>query len=695
MAAPGGQGRTYPVPIILAPTAPTAPAGSVVQDGRTSHSIMPHTCHTCSKRKVKCDKMVPSCSRCRKGGTKCLYQATQPRSRKRKVSEDVLERLVHYERILQRNGLLDMDTLADAEVVQLLPVSSTNSRPPKAGKLLTGRGTSRYVDSHIWYNLPADEIQHMSDDEEEDEASQVSLSDPLTGALLGMQQNLLRYHPSHAHAMVLWKTHITNVEPICKVLHIQSISNMVESVSQCPEKASKTEEALLFAIYHVAVFSMAEDDCTNQFKKERSTLMQHYHFAARQALVNASFLKTTQLSILQALFLFLLSTRCSYDPHTYWTLTGTAARIGQRIGLHRDGERLGLPPFEVEMRRRLFYQVFPLDSRAGQSAGTDFVSLPDTWDTRPPLNIDDDQIWPGMTETPIERNGATEMIFCLSRAYFGKALSRAGNPIKGGAIWNFLDYREADTVIRAAENEVEEKFIRYCDIVNPLHFLTIGLARSGITAMRLKIRLPKIRDQTATDSERKEVFLLAQKTLDTDAAVHGHGGISKYQWYIKPFFLWGTRDSFIFTLTTLLKRSDLLSVGEVAIAWESIANLYKSHGELFDDTQALHVALRRLALRAWDSYPPNSSAPEPAYISTLRHLQENREKRHNRGYDKAAETTSIDTSLASDPTASVSGLYNSIDLATGINLDFDVDDWIFWDRLIEDHQTQVGLEQTT
>jgi hypothetical protein len=82
-----------------------------------------------------------------------------------------------------------------------------------------------------------------------------------------------------------------------------------------------------------------------------------------------------------------------------------------------------------------------------------------------PVNINDDQIWPGMTEKPVEQKGATDMIFCLSRAYVGKSLARSGKPIKGAAPWSFPDHHDAEKVISAAESEVEEKFIRYCDIV--------------------------------------------------------------------------------------------------------------------------------------------------------------------------------------------------------------------------------------
>lgn len=668
-----------------------APANGAPGSENASLPPMPQACQTCARRKVKCDKVAPACSRCRKGGFECFYQTTtsEPRSRKRKVSDEVLEKLARYERILQDNGLLDAEIQAP---IGRTPPKATRLVHPghrledsKTGKLLTVRGKSRYVDNHNWYTLPDDEIHNISDEDEEDEMipSSISMlriptSDPdlLTGTLLGGpgHQVLTQYHPTHANAMALLERYFNNVEPICKILHVPSTTQMVKLASQHPETASKTEQCLLFAIYHAAVFSMTEEECTNDLKQKRNAIMKQYHHAAKHALVNASFLKTTEFSVLQAFFLFLLSSRHSYDPHTYWILTGIASRIGQRIGLHKDGDKLGLPPFEVEMRRRLFCQVFPLDFRAGQSVGTDFMGLPVSWDTEPPLNVNDDQIWPGMTEPPIEQKGATEMIFCLSRAYLGKSLSRAGNPINGAAPWGFSDHHEAERLISAAENELEERFIRYCDVIDPLHFLTIGLARSGLTALRLRARLPRIRDPGATDDERKEAFHLAQKTLRIDAAVHAHSGISKFQWHIRPFFLWGTREAFIFILTILSKSGHLLTVQETETTWDSVAELYKNHDELFDGREILYVSLRRLTLKAWDSSRSDNVAAEPEFIWTLRHRQDKKETRHNEFQSKTAETPSMEADLA------------GFTMSTGF--EFDIDDWVSWDKIIQNHQSQ-------
>ncbi|KAJ5297585.1 hypothetical protein N7508_007834 [Penicillium antarcticum] len=122
---------------------------------------------------------------------------------------------------------------------------------------------------------------------------------------------------------------------------------------------------------------------------------------------------------------------CSSTIRTYWILTGIAASIGQRIGLHRDGEKLGLPPFDVEIRQRLCYQIVPLYGRASQFAGIGFLKKP--------------------------------VIFRLARAHIGKSLARSGQPINGTAPWNFADQHGAEKVLSTTESEIEEKFIRYCE----------------------------------------------------------------------------------------------------------------------------------------------------------------------------------------------------------------------------------------
>jgi hypothetical protein len=627
-----------------------------------------------------------------------------------------MERLARYERLLRQHGLLESDTPPSPAD----PVSLLWDEPESAGtgKVLASRGRSRYVSSKLWRDLGEHGEPDMEDDTEDGGEDgngeghqddnegknqddnddglldfESPLSDPLTGAFLGGPQlSLLRYHPSRLDAMALWETYAENVEPLCKMLHVPSTRRMIEKLSANPGLASGSEECLLFAIYHFAIFSVAEEECARRFGRSRQALRSQYHLALRQALVNTSFLKTTHLAVLQALVLLLLSSRDHYDPHTYWILTGVAIRIAQRIGVHRDGQRLGLSPFQVEMRRRLFFQLMPLEARASQMAGMGASMLPDSWDTQPPLNIDDEKIWPDTAELPQEQAGATDMIFCLSRVCVGKALTTGD----GSGSWTFRNPVAAEEVVNRAESTLEEKYIRYCDVINPLHFLAVCMARAGISTMRLRIRLRGAMGHDPTDADAMEAVQLALKVLDTDAAVCAHPGLSKYRWHLATFTIWGTWDACIVLLTTLARRGRLFSPAEADAAWRTVESLYCHHDELVKPGRALYVALGRLALHAWESTPPStadSDLPEPDFIHSLRvnRVAKGRRKGKKVG-DGASRGFGADLPPEADSEPAGSG---DFDTDPGNGFDFDAGDWTFWDRLIQDHGLEASNQQGT
>jgi len=63
------------------------------------------------------------------------------------------------------------------------------------------------------------------------------------------------------------------------------------------------------------------------------------------------------------------------DPRTLFCLSGIAIRIAQRVGLNTDGTTFGLLPFEVEMRRRLWWQLILIDHRVSELSGAGFAPL--------------------------------------------------------------------------------------------------------------------------------------------------------------------------------------------------------------------------------------------------------------------------------------------------------------------------------
>ena len=554
----------------------------------------------------------------------------------------------------------------------------------RIGKLFSGKGKARYIDSSLWRDFGEDDMREISEDEEDDQSAPVGIDsltgDLLSSALLGVSQNLVDYHPSHEDAMKLWAVHVQNVEPLCKVLHIPTTTRMVERVSQHPATASKAHECLLFAIYHFAVFSMTDEDCVHEFGESQTALMSKYQYAVRQTLINASWLKTTEMLVMQAYVLFLVAVRTQIDPHTFWILTGVAVRIAQRMGLHRDGESLGLPPFDVQVRRRLFWQLLPLDGYAGQLSGTGISIAPNSWDTKQPLNINDDQLYPGMTQQPEEQKGATEMIFCLARTELSKFYTRTGVRMKDvGATIQLRSGAELEMLIDEVESIIEIKYLRYCDIVNPLHLLTLGMARSAANAVRLRNRMPSLMNQTIGDQERRDLCVLAQKVLDNNSATYCNPKLNKFHWSTKAFFLW---DALICILTSLAKIG-FFSRAELDATWSKMADVYSNHQEILEAKRALHIAVGRVTLKAWIANPPSSSTPEPAFITTLRQRKTSVTKRPTKigditGDDRAAEAVS---SLVSSPGSDANALFGSLDsmdLNLGNIFNPDTADWMFW-----------------
>ncbi|KAM3447219.1 hypothetical protein MY3296_008955 [Beauveria thailandica] len=83
------------------------------------------------------------------------------------------------------------------------------------------------------------------------------------------------------------------------------------------------------------------------------------------------------------------------------------------MGLHRDGASFGLCPLEIKIRRRLWWHICLLDIRSSEYHGCEPIVDDSKFDTRMPLNINDSDLTRDMTEPPAEREGTTEMTFCL------------------------------------------------------------------------------------------------------------------------------------------------------------------------------------------------------------------------------------------------------------------------------------------
>jgi hypothetical protein len=123
----------------------------------------------------------------------------------------------------------------------------------------------------------------------------------------GSPASVTNAHPSGIQIFQLWQFYISNVNPLLKVTHAPTMQEQIISAISNPAKISKPLEALMFAIYFAAITSLTEEEVQSTFTVDRAILLGKYHNATQQALVNAGFMRSSELIVLQAFFLYLVT----------------------------------------------------------------------------------------------------------------------------------------------------------------------------------------------------------------------------------------------------------------------------------------------------------------------------------------------------------------------------------------------------
>ncbi|KAJ9614406.1 hypothetical protein H2200_002542 [Cladophialophora chaetospira] len=595
------------------------------------------SCIRCFERKVKCDKQIP-CSNCAKSKVECIFRTPPaPRRRKKRTQEDLLlARLKKCEELLKSNGIdVDgADTLARTASSPAKPDSppQTNSQISptvstgtgmvydvpsfaspeiqRTGRLITDNGKSRFIENNLWASL-SDELQEpqheliaeYSEDDDDDIGTPIEETPDFILGYTPTSSSVQHLHPSPQNIFVLWQIYLDNMNPMTKFIHYPSFQKTLTQACTQLDNLPRGLEALLFAIYAGAVYTIDDDECEMKLGEPRKILLARYRHATRKALARARFMNTSELVVLQALCIYLFSMRESYDSRTNWTLAGVANRIAQGMGLHRDGSTLGLSIFETEMRRRLWWQLFVLEGRSAELSGSGrFVDF-SLSDNLAPVNVNDEDLFPEMTEPPVPQTRPTEMISCLLRIEFGMFFKEKHRQKSTVDLENLRltepwksSLEERDFILNEFEQRIEDKFLRYCDPSVPIQFMSIIIGRGAVNMMRLMAHHPRKwgLQEKLPPAEREYLWKVSTKLLEGLNMAHSSRQLRRFMWHTRVHFVW---QALIFVLNEL--RESTLGP-EVDKAWQEIEEIYRHHSHFITEyKKAIHVAVGSLCLKAY------------------------------------------------------------------------------------------------
>ncbi|KAI1375319.1 fungal-specific transcription factor domain-containing protein [Hypoxylon crocopeplum] len=442
------------------------PGTSAVSRQPPQQQPKPLSCTSCRARKLKCSREHP-CQHCTRSGAECVFP-TRKRIRKprKNKNSELLQRLSRLESIVGKVGIGDLggggaggaggSTSAALDLLTAnLSMSPSSSRPTLEGsqgravggetredwqRPLLESKASQYLSGEFWSSLCGeveglrqaleqstdsddDELQGATPDSAMNDNSPSTVSAMSPGMLLG-SASLITYeaiqHPSPEHICYLSTIFFQNVDMILKILHRPTIYTTLHALQEAPESArsqlTPEREALLFSIYHAAVASLSPQACVANLGQRREDLIRSYAAAVEHLLVRADYLSSTSLETLQALTLYVACLRSTSGSRAPWALLSLPIRLAQALSLHREAANAHLPPYDAEMRRRLWWQLIVLDIRASEDRGTTTIVARDSYDTALPLNLDDADFGPSTSGPLVEKQGPTDMTFSLCTA---------------------------------------------------------------------------------------------------------------------------------------------------------------------------------------------------------------------------------------------------------------------------------------
>jgi hypothetical protein len=188
------------------------------------------------------------------------------------------------------------------------------------------------------------------------------------------------------------------------------------------------------------------------------------------------------------------------------------------------------------------------DTRISETADTRVVSLEPTWDCQTPLNLNDSELRPEMTEAPNagQRLSPSEALFAVTRAEVGDFVRFLDShldftsPTLKCLLEGHVDSKPHHQSLEAFERYMEEQYLRHADTGNPLHHMSIWTTRGTLAKYRLfdlHSRLSELDMQQRTPSQHDAATTHALQFVQANTLLlASHLTKKRFHWFHDIYF---------------------------------------------------------------------------------------------------------------------------------------------------------------
>ncbi len=220
---------------------------------------------------------------------------------------------------------------------------------------------------------------------------------------------------------------------------------------------------------------------------------------------------------------------------------GLVCRSAELLGIHRDGELLGLGAVETEERRRLWWQIQHIDLIMAVKNGSTPLTFTCDWDSRLPLNIEDEEI--SLDDTILkEKPGMTTFSYTLFTCWIMYQQRRFRLVHRQGTVERSLLGPMTDKFINELEAGLQTQFLQYCDPSAPIDTLLQVSARAVLCALRLR----RMHETRMTCKEMETAFHnkyldLCMKVLGYTIMTFTQPSLKSFHWMGEVSMMWHAR----------------------------------------------------------------------------------------------------------------------------------------------------------
>lgn len=164
--------------------------------------------------------------------------------------------------------------------------------------------------------------------------------------------------------------------------------------------------------------------------------------------------------------------RVEGDTRLVWAESAVVIRLAQSQGIHRDGKKIGLSPFDTEICRRLWWHLCILDMLCAEDQGIYMQIRPETFDAQFPVNVNGDELESLMLEILPEKKGFTDITLCIITCFMIKEVQSSPQPLNP-----VISLENREDRIKSVGKTLHEQYLNHFNLGVPIHWVSATIAR--------------------------------------------------------------------------------------------------------------------------------------------------------------------------------------------------------------------------